>query len=91
MKHTTHAMHENSLFTWAEEQDRLGERARTILENLRTFGRGTDREICQRMGFTECNSTRPRITELRNAGLVREVGSTKDSLTGKTVRVVEAV
>jgi hypothetical protein len=31
---------------------------------------------------------RPRISELIEAGQLLEVGSTKDSVTGKTVRIV---
>jgi predicted ArsR family transcriptional regulator len=83
-------MHENSLFAWAEEQNRLGERASQILASLHQDGPGTDREICKRLGFTDPNACRPRLTELIKKGLARECGSTRDSVTGKTVRIVES-
>lgn len=83
-------MHENSLFAWAEgRQKAFCKRSALIIGWLRIHGKETDRQIAYALGFTERNSVSPRITELIRAGIVREVGSTKDEITGKKVRVVE--
>lgn len=48
----------------------------------------TDRQVAGVLGFPDLNSVRPRITELVEAKILREAGQAKDSLTGRTVRVV---
>lgn len=48
----------------------------------------TDRQIAQRLGW-EVAVTRPRISELVEAGVARECGSIKDPTTGRTVRLVQ--
>ncbi len=47
----------------------------------------TDREVMERLGFTDPNAVRPRITKLVAIGLLEECGNVKDSTTGKTVRI----
>ena len=51
----------------------------------------TDREIAAGMGFPDMNCVRPRITELVEAGLLREQDSVRCPVTGKTVRRVTPV
>jgi hypothetical protein len=50
----------------------------------------TDRQIMLVLEYDEMNCVRPRITELKKKGLVREVGKTKCPRTGKSVRLVRA-
>jgi predicted HTH transcriptional regulator len=71
-----------------QEDGSFSSRERTILDCIAGQGSGTDRQIMRRLGFIEPNSVRPRISELIEAGQLLEVGSTKDSVTGKTVRIV---
>lgn len=47
----------------------------------------TDRACMERLGFTDPNACRPRITELCEQGLLEEVGSTDCPITGKRVRI----
>jgi len=80
-------LHPHSLAAQREEQPSFGPRLSAILEVFGRHGGLTDREVMQRLGYTDPNTTRPRITELIKAGLLREIGSTEDRVTGKTVRV----
>lgn len=66
-------------------------RRKMVFDVLRAGGSFTDREIKELLGFSDMNSVRPRITELKRVGLVEEAGKKKDPLTGKTVRLVRAV
>jgi hypothetical protein len=86
-------VHENSILTWQEEEARLSKRASRILRFLRAHSCEllTDRQIQQRMGFSERGMVQPRITEMIKAGLVEEIGSTICLVTGKRVRMVRAV
>lgn len=77
--------HPNSLASWRS----LNRAART--QAILAVYRGstvplTDREVAERLGFTDLNSCRPRITELIHAGEVAEIANVKDHVTGKTVR-----
>lgn len=87
-------MHPNSLLAYTTEQSKLSKREQMIVDAIsrsaKPYGLGaiTDREIMRLLGFTDCNSVRPRITSLIQKGILREVGNTKDSVSGKTVRVV---
>jgi len=84
-------MHKNSLKTYDEERYRLNDRASKIFELLRANPGSsyTDRQIMTRLGFSEPNQVRPRITELIERELVTECGSVKCDVTGKTVRLVK--
>ena len=86
-----HRLHPHSLTTYREEQPTLGARASTILDLFRRVGQMSDREVLSHLGLTDPNAVRPRITELVRMGLLREVGTTTDFVTHKTVRVCEAV
>jgi predicted transcriptional regulator len=51
----------------------------------------TDREIARYLGFSDMNAVRPRITELVQAGTIRDAGNKRDETTGRTVRTVALV
>ena len=81
-------IHPHSRKCWNEERAKLDERKSRIVDNIIVYGDGTDREIMTRMGYTDPNSVRPRITELVDTKMLIEKDSTKCKTTGKTVRVV---
>lgn len=82
-RHSSHKMHRNSL-----GRPDFSERQKRIIAWLRLHGASTDRQICEGLQFRDMNSVRPRVTELLNAYILVEVGTTKDHLTGKPVRIV---
>lgn len=82
-------VHAHSAEAYFAELPKLNRRAAAILHEIRENGKGTDREIMRRMGFTDPNAVRPRITELVDAKLLEEVGETTCPITRKTVRVVD--
>lgn len=49
----------------------------------------TDREIMKRLGFTETNAVRPRITEMLDRGILRQVDQVYCKVTGKLVRACQ--
>ena len=81
--------HPNSIKAYREERPRLSTRASDILEHFRSGAALTDRAVKEAMWYDDMNTVRPRITELVQAGYLREAGKTKCPVTGKTVRVVE--
>ena len=63
-------------------------RYKLILECLKDYQNGlTAREIAEKLGFTERNSTAPRLTELVEMGKVEVVGKKLDKLTNTSVSV----
>jgi predicted HTH transcriptional regulator len=86
-----HRMHEHSLEAYRSERHELSARSQSVFDWLKQHGPATDRQVMFGLGFREPNSVRPRITELIDSGLVREVGSTKDQFSGKTVRRVDVI
>lgn len=87
-------MHRNSLFALQQQRDsgKLSQREQLILQvlekdTMQYLGR-TDRMIMTKLGFTDPNSVRPRITEMIEKGWLEEWGTTKDPATGMTVRRV---
>ncbi|MBA3777429.1 MAG: hypothetical protein H0X11_13505 [Betaproteobacteria bacterium] len=84
--HASHAMHANSLSAFG--QINLAEREALVLSCfLLSAAPLSDREVMQRLGFTEGNHVRPRISGLVARGLLCEIGNAKDADTGRTVRV----
>jgi hypothetical protein len=84
-------IHEHSLLAHSEEQasGKLGKRSAAIQRCLRGWVHGlTDRKIMEILGLPDRNCVAPRITEMVNQGILYEVGSTIDHVTGKTVRLV---
>ena len=55
---------------------------------LKCYDARADREVMRMLDFTDMNKVRPRITELVDAGVLREVGTVKDETTGRHVRLV---
>lgn len=84
-------IHANSMEAFTAEQDKLGRRAREILDHLNTNGAKTDREVMNDLGYSEPNAVRPRITELVRKGLARECGKERCPVTNRHVRLVKAV
>ena len=48
----------------------------------------TDRQIMVELNETDPNNIRPEVTRLKQDGLIKEIGKTRCSYTGKTVRQV---
>jgi hypothetical protein len=51
----------------------------------------TAREIADKLGFTDLNSVKPRLTELRDAGLVEVVGKKTDPVTDRKVSIFRRI
>jgi hypothetical protein len=82
-------MHTNSILSYHQITN-LSERYKRILEIYQNSPLPlTDRDILIQLGANDMNYCRPRISELIDKGLLREVGDCKDRLTGKTVRLVQ--
>lgn len=82
-------IHPHSRETYRAEVKALGERARRIVDNVKYQGRATDREIMERMGFSDMNMVRPRTTEAVKRGLLVECGERVCPVTGRWVRIVD--
>ena len=82
-------VHANSIAAYHGSAPMISRRARMVLDWIRANGRATDRQVMAGLGFIEPGAVRPRITELIDAGALREVGSTRCPTTGKTVRIVD--
>ena len=84
--------HAHSTAAHRQEQasGRLSQRAQLILATALEGVHFTDRAMMLRIGKTDPNAVRPRVTELIEAGFLIVTGSTRDPVTGKTVRVWRA-
>ena len=51
----------------------------------------TAREVAARLGYTDLNTVKPRLTELKNAGLVEVAGTKKDPVTDRRVSVFRRI
>ena len=47
----------------------------------------TAREIAYKLGFSDLNAVKPRLTEMRDAGIVEACGKKKDEVTNRKVAV----
>ena len=75
----------------ALDQERLTGRRAQIVTWLARHGRpATDREVRDALygQAADMNMVRPRISELLDAGALREAGTARDAATGMTVRLV---
>lgn len=70
--------------------DRLT-RCRKIMEAYARYGPMTARECARKLGFTDLNAVKPRITELCQKGYLRACGKEYDSLTCRNVALFELV
>lgn len=81
-------IHRNSREAYAEGRlDLFPRRTREILAVFEGSKHPlTDRQVMEKLGKTDPNAVRPRITELVDAGVLKEEGSINDLATGKRVR-----
>ena len=83
-------IHANSLNAYYDGRaDVFTKRQIQIIGALERTYPMTDRQIMHALGYTDMNAVRPRITELIDAGVLREVGETKCPVTEKRVRICE--
>lgn len=80
-------MHKNSVEAYFETSSVRAKRAKKVL-GVYGSERLTDRQVMQRLGYVEINAVQPRITELIEAGALKEYGKAKDPTTHRTVRIV---
>ena len=86
------AMHPHSLAAYHDgKTERFSRRAQEILAAIHELQTASDRHVCQRLGFSDMNAVRPRITELIRQGVLEECGETHDTVTDRMVRVVRVV
>lgn len=85
--HATHVAHANSVATFVDLD--IGKREALVLNAYLLAGRigMTDRECAERLGLTDLNGCRPRITNLVARGLLWECGAVRCGVTGRKVRV----
>lgn len=86
--------HENSLAARGDRgiQEVLTGRRAQVAAWLAANGPATDREIARGLfgAAADMNMVRPRVSELLDAGALREVDRVRDAATGMTVRRVAA-
>ena len=51
----------------------------------------TAREIAYKLGFSDLNAVKPRLTEMRDAGIIETCGKKKDEITSRRVAVWKRV
>lgn len=80
-------IHENSLNTYIEisEDSSKDTRKDLVYNYIYRVKVCTARDIMKGLGYTDLNMVRPRITELKNEGLIYECGKVKDFITNKMV------
>lgn len=82
--------HNNSNITKQTRQEAYVVRPATrAVEILKVLGdrEMTAREIAYELGFTDLNAVKPRLTELKDLGLVEAVGKKLDHITKRSVAV----
>lgn len=86
-------VHINSIKAYHEELDKISKRQAKVWSVLTLRGRPmTVREIMDELGTTDRNDVAPRVTELKEKGLIRTANNkVKCRVTGKTVYAVERV
>ena len=83
-------IHVNSLDAYYEGRlEDFTKRKREILTALKRYGALTDRQTMTACGYGDMNAVRPRITELVDQGVVREIGETSCPVTKKRVRICD--
>jgi len=83
-------VHANSAQSHDEDvrSGRITSRSRAILIEIRRRGPGTGRQLAKRLNAVDHMVVQPRISELVDAGFLRELGSVICEYTKKRVRVV---
>lgn len=80
---------ETSIQAYHEEQPNIGRRQMQVLQAFKAYGPMNNRIVAARLDLP-VNQITPRTFELRNMGLLREVGKCRDQFTGKTCLVFAA-
>lgn len=87
-RHPSHRMHGNSLQAYHGSD--FTPRERAILDVLRASPEPmTDRAIALRLGFSDLNAVRPRISEMLEGEILAEGGTVECAVSGKHVRTVK--
>ena len=89
-RHRTHQMRGPSMEARHAFRGDIAKRQFEVLAWLKEKGPATARKVMEGMGYKELNTVRPRLTELRKAGLVFEQSKTPDHVTGINVFVYAA-
>ena len=81
-------MHANSLLAYEMNGIALDKREKLVLAAyIELYPTPvSDRYIMEKLGFTDMNAVRPRITSLRDKKVIEETGKMKCSITGQSVR-----
>lgn len=74
-----------------ESRDIAPTRRRILFDALKKYGPQTVDEPMDRLGYTDPNAVRPRLTELKETGLVEVVKTRKSRRTGKNTSVWQVV
>ena len=76
-------IHINSLEAYFEEDNKkdFSKREKQILGTLEILKSGTARDIANKLGYTDLNAVRPRLTELKRKGIIHEIGKVKETRT----------
>lgn len=88
-KHAAHNIADNSLEAYFSILNDMPKRRAIIFRSIAYYGPSTDRMIMKRLGYSELNSVRPRITEMINDNVLIQIGSQVDAWTNRTVRIVD--
>lgn len=73
---------------YQESRRTAPKRQSLVYDCLRHHGPQTAEELVKRLGYRDMNSVRPRLTELKDLGLVRTTGK-RPSSTGRMTAVWE--
>ena len=84
-------IHINSLQAYFDEENEttFTKRQSEIIEALRDIKSGTAREIMHYLGYEELNEVRPRLTELKQKGIIHEVGKVKETRTAVSIFAIK--
>lgn len=86
MTHSAETVHANSRASFAALD--VNERQSLVMAAyLLANAPLTDRDVARRIGTTELNDVRPRVSELVGKSLLWECGSVKCEVSGRKVRV----
>ena len=69
-----------------ESREGAPTRRREIYQHLKENGEKTAEELMQALGYHDPNNVRPRLTELKEAGLIEACGK-KKSASGRSVAI----
>lgn len=74
-----------------ESRDAAPTRRRILFDALKKYGPQTADELMDRLGYTDPNAVRPRLTELKETGLIETIGKRESRRTGKLTAVWRVV